>query len=342
MKNKSGSLKIVIEGDIHQYMLGELPEYMQLALSVAAQKYVNGADTGEQLLAQLWRGNPSQILSGVPSAMMMTVTKALEPLLNKSWGSLWEEFNVFYKPFVFDKDNKISIHFNDEVLYEGAIAGLLKGQCLTEEIDTEEMFNMSEEDLANNIYFNQIKCYPKDYAWNDKWISLDDKLSFFESFADGSGSISDYGWWFGDYIIRNTIWIDKLESVDFDNRVSVIERGKFKVEFDEIDVEGFDWKKLIWLEAHGIAEFGPTGEEYTFSDIFYADEKAGIQKLDKTITDFDLIHITAEFSWPTDEQLKKEYLSVINMSNKELIVNESEAPLRGFFVWWDDGQIWEV
>ena len=66
-------------------------------------------------------------------------------------------------------------------------------------------------------------------------------------------------------------------------------------------MEDFDWKKLIWLEAHGIEEFGPTGEEYTFSDIFYADEKAGIQKLDKTITDFDLIHITAEFSWPTDE-----------------------------------------
>jgi len=298
-EKNSGSLKIVIEGDIHQYMLGELPEYMQLALSVAAQKYVDGADTGEQLLAQLWRGDPSQLLSGIPPTMMTTVTKALEPLLNKSWGSLWEEFNVFYKPFVFDKDNNISIHFNDEVLYEGAIAGLLKDQCLTEEIDTEEVFNMNVEALVKPIYYNKIKS--SSHAWNDECISLDDKLSFFESFADGAGAISDYGWWFGHYTIKNNKWKEKFDSVDFDNRVSVIERGRFKVEFDEFDVEDFDWKKLIWLEAHGIEEFGPTGEEYQFSEIFYADEKAGIQKLDKTITDFDLKSTEAEFSWPTDE-----------------------------------------
>ena len=91
------------------------------------------------------------------------------------------------------------------------------------------------------------------------------------------------------------------ELYDADIRISADFVRGFYREFDEFDVEDFDWKKLIWLKAHGIEEFGPTGEEYQFSEIFYADEKYGITRLDKIITDFDLKSTEAEFSWPTDE-----------------------------------------
>jgi hypothetical protein len=61
---------------------------------------------------------------------------------------------------------------------------------------------------------------------------------------------------------------------------------------------------LIWLKDKGIAELGPSRDNYRFSRVFYVDnstEKDIINELDFIIENFKISDVTAFQKWPTDE-----------------------------------------
>ena len=106
-------------------------------------------------------------------------------------------------------------------------------------------------------------------CWSDD-ISFENQESIIQSFEDGE-NLSKYGWWL--YCINNSKYEHEKNADNWDNRVFITEYGSFKLEFQPIQVENFDWLKLIWRVDGDIEEADLTGSEYMLSNILYVDDK---------------------------------------------------------------------
>ena len=127
----------------------------------------------------------------------------------------------------------------------------------------------------------------------------------------------DYSYDINNYTIINKKLKGKASEIEFSERLSVLEYGKFRIKTDPIDVNTFDSLGLMWWIDHDIMDMGGFNNltrhvydneykedkiySYKFSKVFYSDDKDGISELDFTIHDMDIMDITCQLSWPFDD-----------------------------------------
>ena len=106
-------------GDVSTRLKTELNE---------ADKHLN-LGSGEQLLAKLWWENPNEVLKAIPDDVMSSDLEELEKLKDKQDSDLWDEFNIFFKPFVIDRDNQVTVLLDDDVLFKGRASKLFDSKA---------------------------------------------------------------------------------------------------------------------------------------------------------------------------------------------------------------------
>ena len=135
-----------------------------------------------------------------------------------------------------------------------------------------------------------------EHKWGDL-IEFSDNQSFLDSILnEGDASFSKNGWLIGDDVIKNKTYEKKLEGVEYEKRLSVIEYGNYQIKYSLNDIKEFALKKLIWHFDYGLYEYR---DKYIFSNVFIAD-RDGIYKLDENIENIDQKSLTVEHDWPID------------------------------------------
>ena len=199
---------------------------------------------------------------------------------------MFDELNIFFSPMVVDGDNNIEIVFDGNSKYIGSVSHLFKDKKEYEEGDPIE----TEKIRHNSILTNSIQ-----HSWSED-IDLDNKQSFLDSLEMNGASFSQNGWWIGDDVIINNTYEDKLEEVNYEERLSLIEYGNFKVEYSIDNIEKFDLLSLIWNFDYGLYE---ERDNYFFSNIFIVNNSK-IHQLDEVIENLDQKQIIIERDWPID------------------------------------------
>lgn len=201
-------------------------------------------------------------------------------------GSLLEKLDIFFSPMVIDGDNSVEIVFDGDSKYKGSVSDLFKDKKEYEEGDSIE----TEKIRHNTIETNSIQ-----HEWSED-ADLGDKQSFLDGLEMNGASFSLNGWWIGDDVITNNTYENKLEVVDYEERLSLIEYGKFKVAYSIDNIEKFDLHSLIWNFDYGLYE---ERDNYFFSNIFIANNSK-IYQLDEVIESLDQKQIIIERDWPID------------------------------------------
>jgi len=298
-KNKkflSGKLNIIIEGKMSQCRIGKISHEMKNALKIASENYIDEVSNESELLEMMIRGDFEEISNSIPQSALDSDCKELNKLLGKDRGEIFEELNIFYEPFVIDDDNKILIKIGDHIVYEGLISqlGEERFELGYDKEKVESEFKLKISEILKKISFTTIQSETDQLCWSDD-ISFENQESIIQSFEDGE-NLSKYGWWL--YCINNSKYEHEKNSDNWDNRVFITEYGSFKLEFQPIQVENFDWLKLIWRVDGDIEEADLTGSEYMLSNILYVDDKKGIFELEPSIREFDLKDVNCGFHWP--------------------------------------------
>ena len=299
-EKKSGSLKIVIEGRMHQFKLGILQDELREGLEKVIE-YLDDYDMVENLICDLWYGQPSEIFEPIPKESWDQITSnypVMEEIQSTSMGGVWEEFWIFYKPWVIDNDNQISIYLNDEILFSGQIGSLFEKTC-DPGYKRENVKEILGIDLTPQEVMGKINCkvsYP--FKWDEEIAELIGNKEEFGS--DHTFHLSKYGWQL-DYI-DHSVFKQKIKEVEYGTkRMQITEYGKYKIISDEIDVENFDWQRLVFLRNNVISNFVPNPKEYALSHVLYAFEDKGLEELFFTIHDFSILDVSYNDDWPTDE-----------------------------------------
>ena len=201
-------------------------------------------------------------------------------------GSSLEKLDIFFSPMVIDGDNSVEIVFDRDSKYKGSVSDLFKDKKEYEEGDSIE----TEKIRYNSILTNSIQ-----HAWSED-IDLEDKQSFLDSLEMNGASFSQRGWWIGDDVITNNTYENKLEEVNSEERLSLVEYGNFKVAYSLDNIEKFDFHSLIWNFDYGLYE---ERDNYFFSSVFYANNSK-VYQLDEVIESLDQKQIIIERDWPID------------------------------------------
>ena len=197
-----------------------------------------------------------------------------------------EKLDVFFSPMVIDGDNSVEIIFDGDSKFKGSVSDLFKDKKEYEEGDSVE----TEKIRHNTIEANSTK-----HAWSED-IDLEDKQSFLDSLEMNGASFSQCGWWIGDDVLTNNTYENKLEEVNYEERLSVVEYGNFNVAFSLDNIEKFDFHSLIWNFDYGLYE---ERDNYFFSNVFYANNDK-VYQLDEVIESLDQKQIIIERDWPID------------------------------------------
>ena len=278
--SRDGKLKITVSGRLHQYNLGQILIEHKSDLIKAYTKA--GFSSAEQLLGELYWGAPSDVLKEIASEHLENKFNFLKKLIDEEDESfIGDEFNFFYRPFVIDDDNQAIISLDKNIIYEGTVGSLFSGN--------KEAFEEEKENDLKKILKKNIKSTFNNYAWSEDY-DLEELLDFIKSY-------SSRGWHIEDFIIVNKTYRDKLKTLDFEERLTVIEYGAYEVSFEVLNIKDFDFKNLIWHYDGGLLE---TLNSYVFSNIFYATED-NIVQLTPSIKYVDQKSVTVDFDWPIDE-----------------------------------------
>ena len=300
-ETKSGTLKIVIEGRMHQLKIGILHNELREGLE-EVMKYLDDYDTIEKLISALWYGEPSEIFETIPKDswdQIISDYPVIETIKNADiCGGVWEEFQIFYQPWVIDNDNQITIYLNDEVLVSGEVGSLFEKTC-DPGYNSEDVKEILEIDLTSQEVMEKINCkasYP--FKWDEE---IDETIGDKEDFgSDHEFHLSKYGWQLS--YIDHSVLKQKIKEVEYGpKRIQVIEYGKYKIVSDEIEIENFDWQRLVFLRDSTIWDFVPNPKEYALSHVLYAFEEEGLEQLFFTIHDFSILDVSCNNNWPTDE-----------------------------------------
>ena len=197
-----------------------------------------------------------------------------------------EKLDVLFSPMVIDGDNSVEIIFDGDSKFKGSVSDLFKDKKEYEEGDSVE----TEKIRHNTIEANSIK-----HAWSED-IDLEDKQSFLDSLEMNGANFSKCGWWIGDDVLTNNTYENKLEEVNYEERLSVVEYGNFNVAFSLDNIEKFDFHSLIWNFDYGLYE---ERDNYFFSNVFYANN-GKVYQLDEVIESLDQKQIIIERDWPID------------------------------------------
>ena len=299
-EKKSGSLKIVIEGRMHQFKLGILQDELREGLEEVIE-YLDDYDTVENLIGALWYGKPSEIFEPIPKESWDQIASeypVIEKIQGTSMGGVWDEFWIFYKPWVIDNDNYITIYIDDEILVAGEVGSLFEKTCDPgyERDDVKEILGI---DLTPQEVMGKINCkVSHPFEWDEEIAeTIGDKEEFG---SDHTFDLSKYGWHLS--YIDHSVFEQKIKEVEYGtNRMQVTEYGKYKIVSDEIDLENFDWQRLLFLRNSTIWDFVPNQKEYALSHVLYAFEDGGLEELFFTIHDFSILDVSCNDTWPTDE-----------------------------------------
>ena len=293
VKNLDGELEIKIEGRMHFYKLGVISDEIKTALN-ASIAYTGHSDVNE-IIADMWYGSPKEILNSVPNEIFLEHT-ILDHLKKCSMGQLWQEFDLFYEVPVIDNDNIITFFKDQEVIISVPVSNMMiANDSEKDEYDTAEDKNFIESAFRIRNDFNE------DYEWDSK---KDSNTDFGEYIAEEGAKFSRFGWSGLEHMIIDNERKSNFNRIEFENRFSVIEYGKFELKSDCINTGSTNFNRMIWLKDKGINEFGPSGDNYRFSKVFFVDssgEERIIRELDFIIENFNILDVTASQRWPTDE-----------------------------------------
>ena len=94
-------------------------------------------------------------------------------------GGVWDEFWIFYKPWVIDNDNYITIYIDDEVLVAGEVGSLFEKTCDPgyERDDVKEILGI---DLTPQEVMEKINCkVSHPFEWDEEIAeTIGDKEEF--------------------------------------------------------------------------------------------------------------------------------------------------------------------
>ena len=256
--SSKNELQIVVEGKFHFYKYGSLNDDYKTSLEKVLQ-HVEGCNGVESLIEKLWYGDTKEIFSEVPEEKKDPIIKKLE---SKGMGGVWEEFNVFYTAPVIDEDNKITILVDNKPFFEGDVKDL--GNHLGTGFNLEtaiDMFNsdidLKGSDLVKKVYQKLNNNFSMPYNWCEDLDEYVENLEDFkEALIDQEIKLTKNGWKFNNYTIINKKLKGKASEIEFSERLSVLEYGKFKIKTDPIDVNTFDSLGLMWWIDHDIMDMG--------------------------------------------------------------------------------------
>jgi len=303
VKNISGNLEIKVEGRMHFYKFGAISDEIKNALESSISH--TGHDNINDLIAEMWYGSPKNLLGPVPKEVLME-HPILDHLKTCSMGELWQEFDLFYEVPVIDNDNTISFFKNQIAFFSAPVSSMMiANDSEKDEYDTEEDKN----------FLNCVNKLGYDFSGNLEWKKKydidgkkEDKVQFGEYLAQEGAKLSRFGWSGLEYLVRDNERRSNFGNINFENRFSVLEYGKFEIKSNTIISGSTNLSKLIWFKDKGINEFGPSKDNYRFSRVFYVDNPSGyyneddlINELDFIIENFKISDVTVFQNWPTDE-----------------------------------------
>jgi hypothetical protein len=243
----------------------------------------------------MWYGSPKNLLDPVPEEVLIE-HPILDHLKTCSLGELWQEFDLFYEVPVIDNDNTITFFKNQKAFFSAPVSSMMiANDSEKDDYDTAEDKNFLRSVWRIRNDFNG------NLNWDDKKESND---QFGKYIADEGAKLSRFGWSGLEYLIRDNERKNNFNNIDYENRFSVLEYGNYELKSDCIKSGSTNLSKLIWLKDKGIAELGPSRDNYRFSRVFYVDnstEKDIINELDFIIENFKISDVTAFQKWPTDE-----------------------------------------
>jgi hypothetical protein len=285
---------------MHQLKVGILQDELREGLE-EVMKYLDDYDTIENLICALWYGEPSEIFEPIPKDSWDQIASdypVIETIQGTAVGGVWEEFQIFYQPWVIDNDNQITIYLNDEILVSGEVGSLFEKTCDPgyKREDVKEILGI---DLTSQEVMVKINCkVSSPFKWDEEIAeTIGDKEDFG---SDHEFDLSKYGWQLS--YIDHSVFKQKIKEVEYGTkRMQVTEYGKYKIVSDEIDVENFDWQRLVFLQDSTIWDFVPNPKEYALSHVLYAFEDKGLEELFFTIHDFSILDVSYNDNWPTDE-----------------------------------------
>jgi hypothetical protein len=293
VKNISGNLEIKVEGRMHFYKLGAISDEIKNALEYSISH--TGHDNINELISDMWYGSPKNLLDPVPEEVLIE-HPILDHLKTCSLGELWQEFDLFYEVPVIDNDNTITFFKNQKAFFSAPVSSMMiANDSEKDDYDTAEDKNFLRSVWRIRNDFNG------NLNWDDKKESND---QFGKYIADEGAKLSRFGWSGLEYLIRDNERKNNFNNIDYENRFSVLEYGNYELKSDCIKSGSTNLSKLIWLKDKGIAELGPSRDNYRFSRVFYVDnstEKDIINELDFIIENFKISDVTAFQKWPTDE-----------------------------------------
>jgi len=282
-------LDINVQGKMNRYHLGELSDDLKKELEMLIPKLDIGS-TVEDALSNLLFNDLDESLGPIDDKELSNKFSLLSEVKNLG-GTLFDELKIFFQPMVIDEDNHIEIKYDDKIVFKGTVESMLEGTESIEvmyedvKIDTDRIRN--EKIISDKVI---------EHKWGDM-IKFSDNQSFLDSILmEGDASFSKNGWLIGDDVIKNKTYERKVEGVEYEKRLSVIEYGNYHIKYCLNDIKDFDLKKLIWHFDYGLYEYR---DKYMFSNVFIADIN-GIYKLDEHIENNDQKSLTVEYDWPID------------------------------------------
>jgi len=207
---------------------------------------------------------------------------------------------------VIDNDNTITFFKNQIAFFSAPVSTMkIANDSEKDEYDTEEDKN----------FLNCVNKLGYDFSGNLEWKKKydidgkkEDKVQFGEYLAKEGAKLSRFGWSGLEYLVRDNERRSNFGNINFENRFSVLEYGKFEIKSNTIISGSTNLSKLIWFKDKGINEFGPSKDNYRFSRVFYVDNPSGyyneddlINELDFIIENFKISDVTVFQNWPTDE-----------------------------------------
>ena len=277
------SLKIIVQGKMNRYYLGSLSDELKQEI----EKIKTNLDIGsnvKEALENLVSNDINELLRGFEAQDLSENYPILAE--SKESGSILDQLNIFFNPIAIEGDNDIEVIFDESSKFKGKEFELFENKKEYEEgvpIDTEK--------IRQHTFVNDLI----QHTWGEG-IEPEDKQLFLDSLEMNGASFSKNGWWIGDDIIINQTYESKLEDVDYEKRLSLVEYGNLSVIYKLADVKDFDLQSLIWNFDYGLFE---ERDNYFFSNVFMAAE-GKIYKLNETIESLNQKQIIVDDDWPID------------------------------------------
>jgi len=284
-----GKLEVSVQGKMNRYHLGVLSNNLKKELEMLISKLDIGS-TVEGVLSNLLFNDLDETLGPIDDKELFNKFPLLSKVKN-SGGTLLDELNIFFQPMVIDGDNYVEIKCDDEIVFKGKVDSMLENiqsiEVMYEDVDIDTEKIRNKKIISDKVI---------EHKWGDE-IEFSDKQSFLDSILmEGNAYFSKNGWWVGDDVIKNKTYENKIEAVEYEKRLSVIEYGNYHIKYCLNDIKEFDLKKLIWNFDYGLYEYR---DKYFFSNVFIADFD-GIYKLAEYIENNNQKSLTVEFDWPLD------------------------------------------